>query len=151
MSLRTRFIAVALAAFMIFLTDVISLKLYLYWTFGWFDSLMHVLGGMTAGYGFLLGIALFKRNSLLGRQQVDIDSNNDRTSSVTPAKMQVLDIYNPKWWHSVIGAIIVGSAWEVVEYALHISHLGSGFVSDTLSDFSFDIIGGIISYFLWIS
>lgn len=51
---------------------------------------------------------------------------------------------------ALIGALLIGIVWEITEYSLHISHLGPGFVSDTLSDLGMDIIGGLISYFIWI-
>jgi hypothetical protein len=50
---------------------------------------------------------------------------------------------------ALIGALIIGSMWELLEYILHISRLGPQFLIDTASDLTMDIIGGLIAYLIW--
>lgn len=63
--------------------------------------------------------------------------------------------YAKKTSHSFLfaflGSLIVGIAWEIVEYVLHISTYASNFILDTSGDLLMDIMGGFVSYFVWVA
>ncbi len=126
MSLRARFVLVVMATVAIFVIDMIAVRLYLYWSYSWFDSFMHGISGIVAGYAALSGCALFVRRAQGGMP------------------------YVPRWWQAILGALIIGIIWEGAELLMHVSHLSPTFLGDTISDLCFDITGGLISYILWI-
>lgn len=50
----------------------------------------------------------------------------------------------------ILGVLLIGIIWEIVEYKLHISRYASNFISDTTTDLIMDFLGALISYFIWI-
>lgn len=102
-----------------------------YWQFEWLDMVAHTLGGL-----FIASFALY------------IYYNSGYISSIHKTFSFILFL-------SISSVLIAGYLWEVFEYLIdeHVSlyenpmfQLGVG---DMLSDFSFDIIGGILAAFLF--
>ena len=131
MSLRLRFILVIIFTLAVFAVDMLANRLYLYWTYSWFDSLMHLVGGVIGGYLVLLLIATHRAGSVQVREEKTV-------------------VYIPRPYQAFIGAFVIGVIWEIAEFALHISRYSPNFFQDTFSDLLFDIAGGVVAYFLWI-
>ena len=127
MSLRSRFIAVIILIIILFSVDMIAIKFYLYWSYGWLDKFMHIFGGFLAGSLVLIG-----RQAVLRRRSEAPMSNSS-----------VLSI-------ALLGGLLVGILWEVMEFSFGISRLGPNFFPDTIIDLSMDLIGILIAYMTWI-
>ncbi len=127
MSLRSRFIAVIILIIILFSVDMIAIKFYLYWSYGWFDKFMHIFGGFLAGNMVLIG-----RQTMLQRRSKAPMSNSSVFSVV------------------LFGGLLVGILWEAIEFSFGISKLGPNFVPDTIIDLSMDLIGILIAYMTWI-
>lgn len=92
-----------------------------YWIFRWFDTPMHVLGGLFAGY---FGIAC----------SVFFSKNTKKKPSLRVA---------------LSAALIVGIAWEVLEYGYGLSGLDPIHRFDAIKDLINDMMGGVISLLVW--
>ncbi len=94
---------------------------YWYWTMRWFDMPMHFAGGM-----WLAGVAIWWR-FFSGK----FPDTRDRL------------LYLLMW--GVGSAFIVGLAWEVYEAVVALATKGYiNATADTISDLSFDILGGLV-------
>ena len=134
MSLRRRFILVIIFTLMIFAVDMAAGHFYLYWTYGWFDSAMHLAGGVVGGYLVLLALAVWKRE----KKHIGEETSSE------------IKLYKPRVYEAFLGAFMIGIIWEIAEFMLHISRYSPRFFQDTFSDLLFDFAGGVVSYFLWI-
>jgi uncharacterized BrkB/YihY/UPF0761 family membrane protein len=104
-----------------FALDYFANRLYLYWTIGWLDSLMHFIGGVLVS---LFVLTVF-----------------DALYGVLVAKPWLVLVW------LVAGVLVVGAGWEIAEYGLGISHYSPGFISDTISDVSMDMLGALIVWY----
>ena len=86
---------------------------YLYWTVGWFDYLMHFLGGF--GGGFV--VVWFISNKNLSGVQIAIIT--------------------------FVSVMIVGVAWEIFEYVNGIAQSTEGYRADTFHDLLMDALGSL--------
>lgn len=118
----------------IFITIVIvatlhfsALQFYLYWRFWWFDILIHFLGGLWVGLSFLW---LFFQSGF-----VNIIKNNKNNNLAV----------------AFLASLFIGIMWEIFEY-----HFGtvftdaSNYVVDTITDISFDLVGGFAAYCIFV-
>ena len=104
-----------------------ALQFYLYWRFWWFDILTHFLGGLWVGLSFLW---LFFQFGF-----IDIIKNNKN--------------YNLAVAFSA--SLLVGVMWEVFEYYFGIAVTdASNYIVDTMTDISFDLIGGFAAYCIFL-
>ena len=92
-----------------------------YWIFRWFDTPMHVLGGLFAGYFGIACSVFFSKN--------------------TKKK--------PSLWIALLAALIVGVLWEILEYAYGLAGLDSIHRFDTIKDLLNDMTGGVLSLLVW--
>jgi hypothetical protein len=90
-----------------------------YWIFRWFDTPMHVLGGLFAGY---LGIIIYVMTTMKKRSPL---------------------------WPALLASLIVGIAWEFLEYAYGLSGLDPIHRFDAIKDLLNDMMGGVISLLVW--
>ena len=98
---------------------------YLYWTFWWFDMMVHFLaGGVVAMVVILI---------------LDSKGSTLEIPKVEPWYTKIKMIF----W-SVAGALLVGIIWEIYEVHFGITFLSDGiaYVRDTSSDIIMDICGG---------
>lgn len=94
----------------------IAIKLYLYWTVHYFDSLVHFLAGMCVG---LASLWLASGKGKLSGWQI-----------IAAA---------------IIGALVIGLLWEIYELAVGDTTVADGmrYVTDTSSDILMDVLGGL--------
>lgn len=93
---------------------------YFYWTLGWYDYMMHFLGGMSIA----LLVAWFISHK-----------NFSRTNAL-------IIIF--------LATMIVGGAWEVFEYVNGITFAIEGYTLDTIHDLLMDALGALIVGYLYI-
>ena len=116
-----QFILIAVIAVLHFL----ALKFYLYWTFEWFDILMHFLGGLwvalVATWFFFFSGFLYK--------------------DIKPIKkVKIFSI-------AIISVIIVGVLWEVWELEADLVFIDeAGYFFDTSLDLVMDTLGGVVAF-----
>lgn len=89
---------------------------YLYWTLGWFDYLMHFLGGLGGGL-----VAFWF------------------VSNKNFSQLRFLVII-------VVSVLLVGVAWEIFEYAYNIAQSTEGYVADTFHDLLMDALGALVAW-----
>jgi hypothetical protein len=95
----------------------------LYWSIGWFDILMHFLGGLLMG---LIAIFIFFIS-----EKIDFPRNS---------RIVIFSV--------VMGfVLIVGLTWELWELFAGLSDVIND-LGDTILDLIMDIIGGVIAYLL---
>ncbi|HZS43334.1 MAG TPA: hypothetical protein VFA52_03925 [Candidatus Paceibacterota bacterium] len=104
--------------------DHLSKHFYLYWQTGWIDASVHFLGGLSATLFF--SWVYFYTNLF---------------KNPLPRKKSTLVLF-------VLYILIVGILWEIYEYHFGFSFFSQYFVSDTISDLSMDVLGGLLAYFL---
>ncbi|MES3005748.1 MAG: hypothetical protein V4664_02255 [Patescibacteria group bacterium] len=127
MSLRVRFAVIMVLILVLFCLDLVATKFYLYWSFEWLDNLMHVFGGFLAG-----------NMVLIGRQVVARKKGEDEISKKS------------LFFVAILGGLLVGTLWELIEYLFGVSHLGPRFVWDTFVDLIMDMVGAASAYITWI-
>ena len=116
---KRAFITLAITGFLNF----ISMRFYLYWSFWWMDMIVHFFGGLTVSLA-----TLWVFSHLYGFK----NWNTLRLITV-----------------SLMGSIFIGVIWELFELHFGITSLSDGvrYVTDTASDISMDIVGGIVGFF----
>jgi len=99
----------------------LAINLYLYWSFTWFDVLMHLLGGAFVGF-VMSWVALYLNHN----QQIDV-------------KRSVSFV--------MLSVFLVGIGWEVFEAVTKTTGTipGDSYVSDTMLDLIMDILGGALA------
>ena len=90
---------------------------YFYWTLGWFDYLMHFLGGLGGG----LVVAWFV---------------SDRNLSTTQTVVIVF-----------CSVMLVGVVWEIFEKVNDIAQSTEGYALDTTHDLLMDALGSLVAGF----
>jgi uncharacterized membrane protein YjdF len=91
---------------------------FFYWRFWWYDIMMHFTGGILIGGLILWGILRVRPNVSRGNLLLML----------------------------VIGTIIVGIGWEVMEYMGGITQGEAGYVFDTVKDLIMDTLGGLVAW-----
>lgn len=87
----------------------------------WFDSLMHFLGGLSAG---LFSLWVWYVSGLLGRE--------------VPTRKQVFIT-------TLIWVMIVGVGWEFFEYVNGIANPIGNYALDTFNDLVADFVGAVVA------
>ena len=94
---------------------------YFYWSYWWFDVLMHFLVGLTGGLGIYWG--LFE-SGLIFRKRFKL----------------------PFVLISVLFCVLaVGLAWEFYEFYFKINNFHEGYLRDTLNDVTLDTAGALLA------
>ncbi len=108
--------------FVVAVLQTIAMQLDLYWIFGWFDIMMHFLGGFW--FGFVAVWFFFFSD------YVKVP-NNSKFSSVL--------------FIALLSALGIGVAWEIFEYFTGITFTVNNYVADTILDIIMDGVGGFVS------
>ena len=99
----------------------LAIHFYFYWTIWWYDIMMHVLGGLAAGF-----ITLAICTGRIGEH-------------VVPDGKLLLYV--------ALGSIFIGILWETYEYTTGVTFVTAGdYAFDTVADLLCDISGGLIAY-----
>ncbi|MBL7045352.1 MAG: hypothetical protein ISR98_02020 [Parcubacteria group bacterium] len=118
---KEQFILVAIIA----LLDFIAINFYLYWTFWWFDIVMHFLGGLWVGL-IVLWFFFFS-----GYVYKDIDL-------VKRSKIFLI---------TIASVLFVGLVWEVWEVWAKLVFINeASYFVDTPLDLIMDTLGGITAF-----
>lgn len=88
---------------------------------------MHVFGGFLAGNMILIG------------RQISLRSRG----VILPQNSSALFV-------ALLGGLLVGILWEIIEFWFGVSKLGPNFITDTITDLSMDVVGAFIAYITWI-
>jgi len=99
----------------------VAIKLSLYWTLHYFDSVVHFFAGVSVGFASLW-----------------LCTKDDMPIPISSKKIFLT---------SFLGALGVGLVWEVFELLSGITTLSDGihYVTDTGSDLFMDIFGGVVA------
>lgn len=120
--MRYKFLLLALISTVVVAgINKIASMFYLYWTIGWFDNLVHFLGGFTIGLFFIwicFVSGVFSKN-YPGRKKAIL--------------------------YSVVGVLIVGIGWEIFEYVNGLTQSTESYSLDVAHDLISDILGAIIA------
>jgi hypothetical protein len=113
-------ILIALIAFL----HIFAMKFNLYFAIWWFDLAMHFLGGLWCGLFVVYCFAEHQKR--LGKS------------------LKVSDVFLA----GIVGAIVIGSAWEVYEYVFGLTYTSkSSYRLDTILDMCMDVLGGLVAAF----
>ena len=117
----------ALVLVVLIALHVIGSYYYWYWSYPWFDVLIHILGGLWAALVFLwLASYLGQINSM----------KEYRVKSLLIA---------------LVSAVFIGVIWELLENFGHFVFTGAhNYALDTAMDLFDDAIGGVIAYLYFI-
>lgn len=122
--MRHRFLTVFVLSLisLIAILNAYAIEFSLYWSFWWFDILMHFLGGLWVALVSLWGVGVINRRvaQALTRKQIFL--------------------------LSVVSAIAVGVGWELFEYLSGMFVEQDGILLDTIIDLIMDTIGGIVAF-----
>lgn len=101
-------------------------KLQLYWTVWWYDLLMHFLGGFWVGLAAVGALRMPRVRAALPR--------------VRPLPF------------AVAAMAVVGTAWEIFEYAADLTFVDRGYALDTATDFMLGFAGAVssLAYAKWL-
>lgn len=100
-----------------------ALQFYLYWRFWWFDILIHFFGGLWAALSFLWLFFQFGFTNII---------KNNKNYNLAVA---------------FLASFLVGVMWESFEYYFGIAVTdAANYTVDTMTDISFDLIGGFAAY-----
>ncbi len=105
----------------VFILNKVALVHFFYWRFWWYDIMMHFTGGILIGGLILWGILRVRPNISRGSLFLML----------------------------VIGTIIVGMGWEVMEYTGGITNGEAGYAFDTVKDLINDTLGGLLAWSIY--
>ena len=110
-------------AFMLAALHWFGTVFYVYWTFVWFDTVAHLLGGFTVA---LFGLWIWWESGLFGKKM--------------PSKKEAFIT-------ALIFGMAAGFGWEVFEYVYNIANPSGGetYLQDTFHDLVNDFIGATIA------
>ncbi len=111
-------IGLLLLAGVVFILHTVAMDHFFYWRFWWYDIMMHFTGGILIGGLILWGILRVRPNVSRGNLFLTL----------------------------LIGTIIVGIGWEVMEYVGGITQGEAGYVFDTVKDLIMDTLGGLVAW-----
>lgn len=100
----------------------IAVQFYLYWVFGWFDIIMHFLGGFWCAF-VVLWFLYFSG-------YVSVPKKRTLSAFITTG---------------LVTALIVGVGWEVFEYVTGLTFTVDAYVQDTMLDIIMDSVGGVVA------
>lgn len=105
--------------FFIAVLNWLSIKLFLYLSFRWTDSILHFLAGFSVALFAVWFLSIWQENS----------------------SKKVIIIF------SFICVLIIGVVWELFELYFNITFLSDGihYITDTSSDLLMDILGGFLA------
>ncbi len=114
--------------------NALAHTLSLYWIYKWFDNPMHISGGVAVGYLsiFFWRVHVARKNARLPTAHA---THREYSSRIFAA--------------GIVGALIIGIAWEFLERAYGLSGFSGTFIFDTLKDLVNDMMGGIIAAMIW--
>jgi hypothetical protein len=115
--LVTAFISVALMA----IIHVIASKFILYWTVGWFDNVVHFMGGFSTG---LFALWIYYLSGIFHPN--------------VPTKKQIII-------KSFLFVLVIGVGWEIFEYMNGLTQSTEGYPLDTFHDLVSDLAGALIA------
>ncbi len=111
------FISVAVLATLHFIASAF----YFYWTLGWFDNLMHFLGGFSIG---LLSLWFYFHSGIIKK--------------LVPNQKQAI-------LKSLFFVIVIGVGWEVFEYLNGLTQSTESYPLDVIHDLIADSVGAIVA------
>ncbi len=124
--LRTRILHIlATLVLLVALLHGAALAFFLYWKISWFDILPHFFGGMFAS---LLSVWVWYFSGYLGAHPLP--------------KLRTLFV------QFLLSAFVIGVGWEVFERVLNLMWSPEGYWTDSSLDVAFDVLGGVVSFFL---
>ena len=94
---------------------------YLYWTYWWYDVLMHFLAGVTGGLASYW--VLFHSGNLFNKPQKPL--------------FCILSV--------LLCVLIAGVAWEIFEYVNGLTDSAEGYKLDTFNDLILDSAGAVLA------
>lgn len=104
-----------------------ALQFYLYWRLWWFDILTHFLLGLWIAMSFLWLFFQFGFVNII---------KNSKNNNLKIA---------------LLSSFFIGIAWEIFEYHFGISFVSApNYLTDTITDISFDLIGGFVAYHFFV-
>ena len=113
-------------AILIAVLHSLAITFFLYWYYWWFDIPLHFLGGFCVG---LLSLWIARQNF---RRDFPVSS------------LQVLLV-------ALMGAIVIGSAWELFEYIAGFTFDSMGnYKLDVIKDLTMDAFGGYIAHLFFL-
>ena len=115
-------IAIALLTLALFILELYGMHLYLFWTYWWFDILMHALGGFIVG-ALAVWFFIFEY-------------------PIHSARLL---------FYSVLVALVVGIVWEIFEYVTGISvnQAQQSYAADTIGDIGMDVACSLTAYLVF--
>ena len=137
-----------------------------YWIYKWFDIMMHILGGVLVGYFSLFSVlfityvrsATTDAEAQVGQSaesgshtEFDVDTATDAhiASHASPATIirhvVVRDFSMSQFITiAVVGGLIIGVLWELLEYLYGLSGLSPERRLDTIADLINDTLGAVL-------
>lgn len=122
MSPRTLLFVVLLLSVVVAILHMAAISFSLYWTFLWFDVLMHFLGGITLSLLVAWWLFFTPLTKIRGRARF---------------KLFLAAVFSP---------LFVGGLWEVFEYIAGVSFSVEGYPLDTFFDLVINLCGGGTAY-----
>ena len=119
--------ALVVLIYLILALHIVAEVFFLYWTYTWYDLVMHFLGGLW------LSLALLWMAQSSGYLKTE--------PTAVPALLSI-----------VCGVLLIGLLWEVFEYFTNIFfsiEFKDGYVFDTILDVTMDFLGGGTGYFVY--
>jgi len=116
----TTLFGICVLAALIFYLNTIALEYYLYWTYWWYDIVMHFLGGVLVA---AMVVWVLTRFNFLPKQTR----------------------YSSFMW-TLLFVLLVGASWEVFEYVNGFFIGEANIVADTALDLVMDVTGGVVSW-----
>lgn len=110
-------------AIVVLILHILALKFYLYWTIGWYDILMHFLGG------FLIGLLII---SFIRRIHVGEEILNTKLLSISV----------------ISGVLVIALGWELWEIFVGFTNILKD-KGDTILDIIMGLGGGLSSVFYY--
>ncbi len=102
---------------------LLAISFHLYWTFWWYDIILHFLGGVFIG---LLSLWLRFFSGYFGTPRI-------------PARTRV-------FYFVGVSVLTIGIGWEVFERVLGHTWSVEGYWLDTILDVILDFLGGIVAF-----
>lgn len=119
------FLLLICSAFLLYFANAFFASLHLYYLLWWLDIPMHIASGVLAGLSVLLLSSFF---------HFDFKKSNTSVFIV-----------------SVSSALIVGLIWEIFSSVFgHVAPAFGGAVFDTAKDLLDDVLGGVLSGFIFL-
>ncbi|MDP6249422.1 MAG: hypothetical protein QGH26_01135 [Candidatus Pacebacteria bacterium] len=106
-----------------------AMQFFLYWTFPWFDNLMHFLGGLWFG---IFSIWFFFFSSVAKKFTLQLSARNIFTVSIA-------------------SVIVIGVLWEIFEIYAGVLVFATDYPLDTSVDLLMDTLGAVTAslYAVW--